>query len=67
MSFFPIKVRSFEHIVKMFDLADMIMLCAKTDAGDIDMLVSKDKVLEYEKGIRNSIAKYDLVIKGIKG
>ena len=66
MSFFPIKVKSFEHIIKMFDLTDMIILCAKTDAGDIDMLVSKDKVLEYETGIRNSVAKYDLVIKGIR-
>jgi hypothetical protein len=67
MSFFPIKVKSYEHILKMFDLGKEIVLVVKHPAGVVDMLVSKDKVLEYETGIRNSLLKYELVITGIKG
>jgi len=67
MSFFPIKVKSFEHIIKMFDLADKIVLVAKTSAGDIPMLVDKAGILEKEIGLRNAIsAGMQLTIKGIK-
>lgn len=68
MSFFPIKVKSFEHIIKMFDLADKIVLVAKTSAGEVPMLTDKEGVLSVENGLRNALAQgMELVIKGVKG
>ena len=60
---FPIKVKSFEHILKMFALGDKIVLCA----GGIDMLVDEEQVREHELGMKNWLLKgCEIIIKGVK-
>jgi len=67
MSLFPIKLRSFGHLIKLFDLGDKVALIVKTEAGEIPMLVCRADVEDKKIGITNSIAKYEVSVKNILG
>lgn len=66
MGFFPIKVKSFEHIVKMFDLADKVELRAVCPIGNLTRVMTKDEVMECKTGIVNSLKEFPIYIEGVK-
>ena len=67
MSLFPIKLRSFGHLIKLFDLGKRVALRVDTGHSKIAMLVSLQDVVDKELGVKNCIASYGVEVIGIKG
>ena len=66
MSLFPIQLKSFGHLIKMFDLGKRVALRVDTGHSQVSMLVSLQDVVDKELGIKNCIAQHGVEVIGIK-
>jgi hypothetical protein len=60
------KLRSFGHLIKLFDLGKKVALRVDTGHSKIAMLVSLQDVVDKELGITNCIAQHGVEVIGVK-